>query len=190
MENLTALDTARQFRQQMETWYPDLKDNGHLDIPQNSQKFWRFYREHKTALREARLFVFRTKTGDWVLKAHPFDCPKSVNSKHSEKKTLPEDMPCTPPKLTAAVRKREMAIVEWTQRGLFDSCDRCDLPFQHHVICKSRMSNGVKQFQLFCPVCQRETTSALPHVLVPHLTEIHELRIIPKPKRWYGGGIR
>ena len=136
-------------RREMENKYPDLKDNRAYIIPQGDDIFWNFYHERKMIFKRAKLFVLRANNGDWILQAKPL-----VDPEKRKRKQLDEQ------------------LKKWQEylKG-------CCLPFEKMCIADREKHNGVKQFTLFCPVCQISCTSEMPFFLVTYLASEKGLRI-------------
>ena len=73
--NSYSYDDILAFRRDVEVRFPALSDNGRFEIPYGSH-FWTFYRENKAALKQARVFVYKSK-GQWIAEAKPIDDPEN-----------------------------------------------------------------------------------------------------------------
>ena len=146
---MNSFDDFLSLRREMESRYPSLSTAGSYRIERSDRDFWSFYHAHKDALRQAKLFVLK-QSADWVLVAHPIYDPEA--------------------------RKREELtekLSQWQDRFL--PC--CVSDFSEMLISETVMKNGVKQYTLFCPVCEFSRSSALPYMVAEYLIKEKGMRL-------------
>ena len=148
---MNSFDDFLSLRREMESRYPSLSTTGSYRIERSDRDFWSFYHAHKDALRQAKLYVAENAgCGRWVLVAHPLYDPEA--------------------------RKREELtekLSQWQDRFL--SC--CVPEFSEMLISETVMKNGVKQYKLFCPVCEFSRSSALPYMVAEYLIQEKGMRL-------------
>ena len=146
---MNSFDDFLSLRREMESRYPSLSSTGSYRIERSDRDFWSFYHAHKDALRQAKLYVVKD-AGSWTLVAHPLYDPEA--------------------------RKREELtekLSQWQDRFL--SC--CVPEFSEMLISETVMKNGVKQYKLFCPVCEFSRSSALPYMVAEYLIQEKGMRL-------------
>ena len=146
---MNSFDDFLSLRREMESRYPSLSTAGSYRIERSDRDFWSFYHAHKDALRQAKLFVLK-QGADWVLVAHPIYDPEA--------------------------RKREELtekLSQWQDRFL--PC--CVSDFSEMLIAETVMKNDVKQYTLFCPVCELSRSSALPYMVAESLIQEKGMRL-------------